>query len=111
MPPDDDGARAQLRCAFESYLKGGEPSPSELACAPLLENWCAIVMRPERESVPSHPVMVLAGRVTGHPSLPDATTIFTSPLIWLDRDRKWARSRTRIYRLGARIDGASRTST
>jgi len=109
MPSEDDGARSKLRCTFESYLKGGGPSPSELACAPLLESWRAVVIRPQRESVPLQPTMILAGCVTGHPFLSDAATICTSPLIWLDRNRKWARSHNRVYRLGDPLGGKSRT--
>jgi hypothetical protein len=104
MSTDDIDATAQLKRDFESYLKGEEPSPLELACAPLLESWRAVVMPFKRERGPSPMVLLLAGRVTGHPRLSDGRTIRTSQLIWLDRDRKWARTWNRIYRLGDRTD-------
>lgn len=100
MSTDDNDATAQLKRDFGSYLKGGEPSPVELACAPLLENWRTAVMqfRREQDLLPS--VLVLVGRVTKHPQHSDARTIHTSQLIWLDRNRKWARTWNRLYRLG-----------
>jgi hypothetical protein len=111
MSTDDIDATAQLKRDFESYLKGGEPSPIELAGAPLLENWRATVVSFARERGPLGLVLVLVGRVTGHPRVGDARTIRTSQLIWLDRNRKWARTWNRIYRLGDRTDDEAVTPT
>jgi hypothetical protein len=97
----DDGATTRLKRDFESYLKGEEPSPSELASAPLIENWQARVMRFVSERGSSGLALILVGGVTGHPRLGD-TKIRTSQLIWLDRNRNWARTINRVYRLGAR---------
>ena len=47
--------------------------------------------------------MVLTGRVSGHPRLADGGFIRTSELIWLDRNRNWARSWNRLYRLSALV--------
>lgn len=104
MSTDENDRAAQLKRQFESFLEGGEPSANELARAPLLENWRATVMRFDRERGPLPMVQVLVGRVTGHPGLGDARTIRTSQLIWLDRNRRWARTLNRIYRLGERTD-------
>jgi hypothetical protein len=111
MSTDDIDATAQLKRDFESYLKGAEPSPLELACAPLLEGWRATVLQFRRERGPLPTVLVLVGRVTGHPRLSDARVIRTSQLIWLDRNRKWARTWNRIYRLGDRTDDEPVTPT
>lgn len=111
MPPEDPDAATKLRRDFESYLKGGEPSSPELACAPLLESWRTTVLRFSRERDPWPTVLVLLGRVTGHPQLYDTATIRTSPLIWLDRNRRWARTWNRVYRLGTRTTEEASTST
>lgn len=92
----------QLKRDFESYLKGEVPSPIELECAPVLENWRAVIVHFARGADPLGMLLVLAGSVAGHPQHPDGTTIHTSQLIWFDRNRNWARSWNRVYRLGAR---------
>ncbi|QOG19138.1 DUF6634 family protein [Bradyrhizobium sp. SEMIA] len=98
MSTDDIDPTGQLKLDFESYLKGEEPSPSELACAPLLESWRATLMPKLEHGTPA--VFVLVGYVSGHPLFTSARTIHTSQLIWLDRHRKWARTWNRLYRLG-----------
>jgi hypothetical protein len=75
MSTDDIGATAQLTRDFESYLKGEEPPPLELACAPLLESWRTTVMQFKRERGLVLMVLVSVGRVTGHPLHSDARTI------------------------------------
>lgn len=105
MSTDDIDATSRLKPDFESYLKGEEPTPLELTCAPLLESWRATVVHQftrERDSLPL--LLVLVGRVSGHPRLTDGSTIHTSQLIWLDRKHKWARTWNRVYRLGERAN-------
>lgn len=111
MSADDSDVNAQLERDFESYLKGEGPSPAEIASAPLLESWRAVVVHIKREQAPLSMVQVLVGRVAGHPRLPDARTVRTSQLIWLDRNRQWARTWNRIYRLGERADDEPVTPT
>jgi len=67
-----------------------DPSPEDLATAPLLDRW--------RLQVTFLGELVLEGAVTGHPTLDD-TFITTSPLIALDPDSRWARTVSRWYRL------------
>ena len=102
MSIEEQDAKAQLQREFESYLKGEKPSPLELARAPLLQNWRAAVMHFKHGADPLRMILVLVGSVTGHPQHADSRTIRTSQLIWLDRDRKWARTWNRVYRLGER---------
>lgn len=102
MSIEDDDTTVQLKRAVESYLKGTEPSPAELARAPLLEHWHSTFMCFASERGPLRLIVVLVGRVTGHPRVGDARRIRTSQLIWLDRHRKWARTWNRVYRLGER---------
>ncbi len=103
MSIEDTEHAMRLKQEVESYLKGAEPSASDLAQAPLLQGWRAVVVRLTMTDDPRRLlIMVLAGRVFGHPHLDDEKTIHTSQLIWLDRHHNWARSWNRIYRLGER---------
>jgi hypothetical protein len=99
---DEQDAKAKLQRAFESYLNGETPSPLELAQAPLLENWRVAVVHIKRDADPLCMLPVLVGRVAGHPQVGDSRTIRTSQLVWLDRNRQWARTWNRVYRLGER---------
>jgi hypothetical protein len=102
MLTEEEHAMEQLKRDFESYMRGDVPSPLELECAPALENWRAVFVHVARKEDPKAMLLVLAGIVAGHPQHPDGTAIRTSQLIWLDRNRRWARSWNRVYRLGAR---------
>lgn len=96
---DDIDPKGQLKLDFESYLKGEEPPRFELACAPLLDRWHATLVQLKLGYGTLPIVFVLVGYVTGHPRYTSARTIHTSQLIWLDRNRKWARTWNRLYRL------------
>lgn len=98
MAIEEEDAKAQLKRDFESYLSGVQPSPEQLACAPLLENWQAVIMQFSNAS--DSLCMVMSGSVVNHPLLDHDRSIHTSQLIWLDRNRKWARTWNRVYRLG-----------
>ena len=100
MQTDEKNTLEELKRDFESYMKGGEPARLELERAPALENWRTIIWRTGIEEAPN--VMVLTGTVAGHPQHPAGTRIHTSQLIWLDRNRRWARTWNRVYRLGPR---------
>ncbi|MFI5002537.1 MAG: DUF6634 family protein [Reyranellales bacterium] len=102
MSIEEEDTKARLRRAFESYLDGETPPPLELARAPLLENWRATIVHIKCEGDPLRMLPVLVGSVAGHPRLGEGRTIRTSQLIWLDRNRKWARTWNRVYRLGER---------
>jgi hypothetical protein len=43
--------------------------------------------------------MTLVGVATGHPAALNGCAITTSPIVWLDRRPRWARTRNRVYRL------------
>jgi hypothetical protein len=102
MSIEEENEMVQLKRDFESYMKGEEPSLLELERAPMLESWRAIFVHVARKEDPQAMVLVLVGSVAGHPKHPDGIRIHTSQLIWLDRNRQWARSWNRVYRLGAR---------
>jgi hypothetical protein len=102
MSIEEHDAKAQLQREFDSYLKGEKPSPLELERAPLLQNWRAAVMHFTQGEDPLHMTLVLVGSVVGHPQHADNRTIRTSQLIWLDRNREWARTWNRVYRIGER---------
>ena len=92
-----------LNREIESYLRGEPPPPAELARAPLLQGWGAVITRARSDAGRVRLLMVLTGHVVGHPHQADGRTIRTSEVIWLDRDRNWARSWNRLYRLGAPV--------
>jgi hypothetical protein len=84
----------KLEADFDSYLRGGEPEVVELSMAPILKDWDVCVTRDANERC-----MTLVGVATGHPREVNGKTITTSALIWLDRKHRWARTRSRVYRL------------
>ncbi|MGJ4932564.1 DUF6634 family protein [Bradyrhizobium sp. HKCCYLS2038] len=99
-------AEKQLRADFESYLAGDQPQQDELARAPVLDGWeAAVSIQPNGERC-----YVICGDVYGHPHKRDGERVTTSPVVWIDRDYQWCRTRSRLYRLDGRIvplDGAS----
>ena len=81
---------AGLRAAIK--LREGElPTEAELADAPLLTGW---VLGQE-----SGGHSQLGGFVSGHPSLADGWC-WTSVVLYLEPNRRWARTVSRLYRLG-----------
>lgn len=100
MTTEEEDAGARLRRAFETYLTGETPAPAEMAQAPLLGNWRVVVVHLDSAGLRMLPVLV--GRVAAHPLLGDTGRLRTSQLIWLDRNRQWARTWNRVYRLGER---------
>jgi hypothetical protein len=84
-----------LRNDVESYLRGEEPPADVLAVAPRLEKWAASISRG-----PQSYEMTLLGVATGHPYLVDGREATTSPIVWLDRKGRWARSQNRLWKLG-----------
>jgi hypothetical protein len=79
-----------------NYMKGGEPEPVELATAPVLDLWETHV-----DTLNGRQIMRLSGMVSGHPVL-GSGHMTSSPLRWLDRHWRWARTDTRVYRLEGR---------
>ena len=73
-------------------LSDGElPTEAELAGAPLLTGW-VLGEGPGGYSR-------LGGFVSGHPSLADGWC-WTSVVLYLETNRRWARTVSRLYRLG-----------
>ena len=100
MQTDEKNTLEELKRDFDSYMKGEEAALLELERAPTLENWRTIIVRTGIGEAPD--AMVLTGTVTGHPQHLAGTRILTSQLIWLDRNRRWARTWNRVYRLAPR---------
>ena len=72
------------------------PSLDTLAASPHLDLWLPIRIDGD---------LCLAGAVSGHPLL-EASFITTSPLIALHDNEGWARTISRFYQLGQRLDTA-----
>jgi hypothetical protein len=90
-----------LKLDIESYLRGKTPSPFALAEAPHVENWrvelaCVAAVGPS--SILPKAAMVITGRAGCSGGAPVTTT----PLVWLDHNGRWARTRDGLYRLGDR---------
>lgn len=74
-----------------------DPTEGQFANAPILDRW-QVAMNP-------FGLTVLLGQVTGHPTL-NGPFICTSPLLRLNGPAGWARSFSRIYRLGTALINA-----
>ncbi|MBT0780845.1 DUF6634 family protein [Paracoccus sp. pheM1] len=84
--------RAGLDRALEAIAEAeAGPTVADLTGAPTIDHW-----RPLRSG--SHTV-VLWGNVSGHPLLGRDTTT-TSPLLAIDVEARWARTKSRWYALG-----------
>lgn len=75
---------------LSSLKQGKPPSAEELLGAPLLDQW----------SFGFLPAPCLVGAVYGHPGLGTRPNVHTSELVIIDPNRKWARTWSRLYRLG-----------
>jgi hypothetical protein len=49
------------------------------------------------------PAPCLTGSVTGHPNLADNTCVTTSQLVMFEPSKSWARTLSRLYRLGTPV--------
>ena len=66
-------------------------NPDEHENAPIVYGW---------RVVEAGGLQVLqADIVQRHPSVPNYRPIVTTPLVWIDRESGWARTRSRVYRL------------
>jgi hypothetical protein len=86
----------QLTDDLRSLRMGEGPSERELQACPIIDQW----------SFGFLPAPCLVGAVYGHPILSKRSSIHTSELILIDPSKRWARTWSRFYRLGAqrRID-------
>lgn len=83
----------RLAADLRGILDGSSPSESQLAAAPLIDYYQWI----------TRPVTCLAGHISGHP-LGSSTSGRTSELMYIATTKGWARTRSRYYRLGRRVD-------
>jgi hypothetical protein len=80
-------------------LRAGDgPSQRTLQACPVINQW----------SFGFLPAPCLVGAVSGHPIL-DNSNIHTSELVIIDRDKRWARTWSRFYRLGVQQRNECRT--
>lgn len=87
-PEHRDGLDRALMAIAEAEAG---PTTADLANAPLIDHW-----RPLRSGTRT---VVLWGNVSGHPLLGNDSTT-TSPLLAIDVQAGWARTRSRWYALG-----------
>jgi hypothetical protein len=90
-----------LKLDVESYLRGKMPSRLALAEASHLENWRVELAC--QATVGSSSILFNAAMViTGGAERSGGASVTTTPLVWLDRNGSWARTRDGLYRLGKR---------
>jgi hypothetical protein len=78
---------------LERVIRGDAPTETDLSNAPLLDMWRFAFSQD----------LCLVGQVTDHPLIePGPAT--TSALFFLDPEGKWARTYTRWYKLGRRLE-------
>lgn len=87
---DEIDRLAQLVHDLRAYALGQLPDPDDLAKAPRLDDW-RLGYRTE---------LSLHGTTVSHPELVGSRNITTSALFHLDVERGWARTYSRLYRLG-----------
>ena len=92
---DRELARLSALVIDMEKIRSGVPPERLAQGAPILDRW-VMTQRPE---------VCLAGLSTGHPKLMGgARPIVTSDLWLMSRDRQWARTLSRWYRLGRPAD-------
>lgn len=92
---DEEFERLHGLVADMERIRRGTPYMELAADAPLLDFW----------SLGTHAEICLVGRATGHPLLPGARRpISTSSLWMISKDRQFARTLSRWYRLGTPAD-------
>jgi hypothetical protein len=85
-----------LRNDMASFLRGEEPSSDAMAKASKLNRWAPVISRGRVGGY----VMTLVGEVSAHPTIADGKVTETREIVWLDRKRRWARTRNRLWLLG-----------
>ncbi|MBP2460465.1 MULTISPECIES: hypothetical protein [unclassified Rhizobium] len=80
-----------LQC-LANDLRAGTPALEKVSV--VIDNWALA-----RRAVPC-----LVGITTGHPSIEDGKSLFSSELFYLDEQKGLARSFSRWYRLGNRVE-------
>lgn len=89
--------------AMLDWIKAGARPPDEAwTTAPLLDDWRIV---PARVPPAAEDMSELEGDVTGHPDFRDGQRIRTTPLLFAEHTRAWARTVTRFWRLGTRDKG------
>lgn len=91
---DDLATLEKLVADLAIYARGDGPSAAELARAPMLTDWIAV-----RDTTNVR----LLGQVTGHPRIGPGPGM-SSQVYAVDRERRWARTYSRLWRLGSEQD-------
>lgn len=90
----------EVDAALKAHLRGEWPSEAEMVAAPRLSEWKVVII----QNLFQVRLMILKGVVEGHPRLGSGEQISTSPLLWIDKDRRVARTMSRVYALGNPAD-------
>ncbi len=84
-----------LNRLLDAIQRGVPPTDDQLAAAPLIHSWTV------QEVIELHGegYRRIVGVFEGHPYIGAGCPGHTSPLLQLDRELRWARCRSRVYRL------------
>jgi hypothetical protein len=85
----------KIAAEFEVLAENGRPSEAEMATAPWLSGW----------RVDARMDAALLGVANTHPVLGEGRLITTSWLVGIDHGAGWARTESRVYRLGEPAKG------
>jgi hypothetical protein len=66
---DDNSAGLRLKREVESYLRGEAPPPAELARAPRLQGWRAVIVRARGDDPPARAMAKLRSRRVRNPAM------------------------------------------
>src|SRR5262245_11046810 len=83
----------KLTCDLRNLCQGGQPSEQDLQAGPLLDRW----------SFGFFPAPCLLGSISHHPIFGACPHIHTSELVLIDPDKRWARTWSKLYRLGKQV--------
>lgn len=92
----------EIKAGLEAAIRirtGQLPSMEEIAVAPVLTAWAIVPL--------GETLFRLVGYVVGHPRVPDGAC-FTSAILAIDPELKWARTVSRLYALADRLDTSAK---
>jgi hypothetical protein len=89
------GVENDLLRDVERYSRGEVPSMLEMLGATIIDRW-----EPRIETRADGFALRLRGRVQRHPGYADGHDVVTSPIVWMDRKARFARTIGRLYVLG-----------
>jgi hypothetical protein len=89
---------------IDGQKRRGQRAMSQAQTLVSIENWAVVENVLAQNYQELEPGNHLTGYVFGHATLPNATFIYTSPIVSIDRNKRLVETRNTIYQLGAISD-------